>query len=208
MMKPGAILIQRPFRQIYWCIVHRRWPTFVTLAHAICALAIMCLQQGYFDGTHVLQYIGNGEFVHTAFGRVRRTMRTDFPPGYLETCLVLQPKDDNLFDDAVRQAFLGLVGKRVSLREFFKTPLYRHGYIGVSIRQLWLQYYYDDDNWVLQNCIELLVAGWYRGTKRRVTEGFVDLACFNSRITRGRGKGIYPVDFLKQNPYFELSNGQ
>lgn len=121
-LTPGAVVLQRPWHALWWCIKNGTIPRFILLIQAILSAFIFILQGGDMH-SHVLLYIGNGTFAHTALGQSRLFNVSDLGPGYLETATILDPlfKWNNGATEAVKQT----IGLHINYVGFFATPIFR-----------------------------------------------------------------------------------
>jgi hypothetical protein len=178
----GSVIIQRPIYQLLWCIKNGAWPRWISLAQAVLSLLIALLQGGQ-HGSHVLLYVGEGQFVHTTLGKVVLWHISDFPPGYLESSLILKPTNDTAWKmnkiDTLKENW---VGAPVSIPAFFCTAFIRWGLMPPSTTTA-----------RLNNCTHLVYLLWLENTGRNLAKEIgVD------------PKGIFPVDFLKIPKEFTL----
>lgn len=166
-LAPGTVFLQRPIYQLWWCIQRATWPHFISIGHAIVSLVIIALQLPFCgwklsvaSASHSVLYMGNGEFTHTTLGKVVLWTRKDFPPGYLETALVLEPRDPRSWKpENVESTKASWVGRRVSIIGFIFTIHFACPWaLGAALEH----YYWMAADERLHNCTELTAALWHQ----------------------------------------------
>ena len=180
----GAVFLYNPIATVMWCYTHRVWPSLITYLHlAIACVYYMVTRDKY---SHSVQYIGNGQFVHTRMGMVRMDRVGDFPPGYLETAGIVVPRNSTAFDEHVKKEFEKAIGR--NNRDATTIPL------AAPFRWLyswgWLDKFFRG-NYSSCNCTAFVAWTWWKGGHDILKD---EKLCF---------VGIYPGDYMRMK-FFEV----
>jgi hypothetical protein len=192
-VQAGDILLQRPLHQLHFCVEHGTWPGWAVLVQSVFAALVWPILRSH--ATHALQCIevqgGGGRgtrqwghlvFVHTQYGQVRKMTGKGFPPGYLETCVVVPTRDRwNAVaggGDRIRHVMEGLVGRRLNPMWLLLTPVIRKTGRWSTIYPL------HHKRFRIHNCTHLIALCWL--------EVGVRLVEFKTGLSI---QGLYPDDF-------------
>ncbi len=157
----GSIFIYNPIRTLWWCIRNRVWPWPQVYLQALLA-CIIFLIDGTFN-SHVLQYMGSGlnnvhSFIHTRTGKIRKDPSDSFPPGYLETAIIMKPRFPDRFNQSIRDEFENAVDRfninawTIPLATLYRW-LYRFGFINKDFLKRYTKV----------NCTAFIALSWLRG---------------------------------------------
>jgi hypothetical protein len=96
----GSIILIDPFAALWYCATNSIMPSFLNILYVVTGtITLLATQSRY---SHVIQYMGNNEFIHSYMGSIVLHMPTDFPPGYLETAHIIPPPSSDA--DVLSQA--------------------------------------------------------------------------------------------------------
>lgn len=191
-LKGGSLVLQRPIWNLWWCWERGEWPvwwrTFYLLFEVLVTILYVPVL-GFAGISHVLQYVDNGIFVHTSFGRMRSIHYKNLCPGLLDTAIILHPRDrdhQNAWSDSIKGVFLKLCDDRtpVNIRAFFMAPLVRFFPTRFSFEAM------VNCAESVVNCAEAVAYGWMKG-------GGVNF----HRELGVAPHVLFPTDFLRSNRF-------
>jgi hypothetical protein len=177
---PGAVFIYHPFRTMWWCVKNGKIPHYQVFLEAVMSMIIFSVSGSFF--THVVQYTGDGKFIHTRRGAVVKNTIDQFWPGYIETAAIVVPQG-RMWPLSVSQEFEHKVGFRnFNPHTLPLTTLWRWLYFMSIIKQKYRA------NAASFNCTAFIATAWLRGGYNILEPG----TCFI---------GLYPSDFMDMSFY-------
>ena len=177
MYPAGYVVLYSPLRTIIWCIRNGYLPWPRVYFDLLISISVWIV--AFSSYSHALQSMGNGYYVHTRLGVVRN--ETKFPPGYLESAIVLKPKNWSV---AIEGQFRTLTGQsNPNFGVLILTPFLRWAYHLGLISKEYRRYY------PAVQCASMIAWAWKRGGVDLLADKDIPYV------------GMYPSDFLSLSQF-------